>query len=400
VELMVDAHGTYTVAEAKRFAHLVEDCDLAWFEEPVIADDKRRHGRVRAATCDPGRHRRIRGTRFDFRDLAVLRAADILQPDPAFCGGITEAMRIAALASPSTCASRRISGPGRPASSPGCTCAASPAASPSSIRCGANPMIHDLSRTRSTARDGMIAIPDGPGLASRYPKVPAGACEKLRPRCPKRTCCRSGRLSVRLVQREGADPVGARTGRAFRVSRGQIREALAILEAMRIVERRAKSGIYLTTRTASVEALALFAKAGCRWTRSRSTRRWSCARSTRSRPPNWPASAPPRRISSGCARSLRIGTRIAAGEAWPGGPRLPSGDRARHAEQRSSTRSAASITRWASAACRSISAIPERVPQSHAEHLQIFEALVRRDGNLAQALMSAHLQGAKATGRA
>ena len=48
----------------------------------------------------------------------------------------------------------------------------------------------------------------------------------------------------------------------FTVSRGQIREALAILEAMRIVERRAKSGIYLTTRTASVEALALFAKAG------------------------------------------------------------------------------------------------------------------------------------------
>ena len=28
-----------------------------------------------------------------------------------------------------------------------------------------------------------------------------------------------------------------------------------------------------------------------------------------------------------------------------------------------------------------------------AEHLQIFDALVRRDGNLAQALMSSHLQG-------
>ncbi|MGO7353053.1 hypothetical protein ACCS92_38310, partial [Rhizobium ruizarguesonis] len=46
------------------------------------------------------------------------------------------------------------------------------------------------------------------------------------------------------------------------VSRGQIREALAILEAMRIVERRAKSGIYLTTTEASVEAMALFASAG------------------------------------------------------------------------------------------------------------------------------------------
>src|SRR5690606_23694493 len=37
----------------------------------------------------------------------------------------------------------------------------------------------------------------------------------------------------------------------------------------------------------------------------------------------------------------------------------------------------------------------ERSRRSHAEHVQIFEALLRRDGNLAQALMSAHLQGAE-----
>ena len=38
---------------------------------------------------------------------------------------------------------------------------------------------------------------------------------------------------------------------------------------------------------------------------------------------------------------------------------------------------------------------PERGRKSHAEHLQIFDALLKRDGNLAQALMSAHLQGAE-----
>jgi DNA-binding GntR family transcriptional regulator len=38
---------------------------------------------------------------------------------------------------------------------------------------------------------------------------------------------------------------------------------------------------------------------------------------------------------------------------------------------------------------------PERGRKSHAEHLQIFDALLRRDGNLAQALMNAHLQGAE-----
>src|ERR1700739_1781111 len=40
VGLMCDAHGTLSVAEAKRFCRLVENCNLAWFEEPVTADDK------------------------------------------------------------------------------------------------------------------------------------------------------------------------------------------------------------------------------------------------------------------------------------------------------------------------------------------------------------------------
>src|SRR5690606_23194464 len=99
IELMVDAHGTYTVAEAKRFVHLVADCDLAWFEEPVIPDDHAGMAEVRAFSQAPIAAGESEATRFSFRDLALARAADIFQPDPAFCGGITEAMRIAALAS-------------------------------------------------------------------------------------------------------------------------------------------------------------------------------------------------------------------------------------------------------------------------------------------------------------
>ncbi|RUU74275.1 FadR family transcriptional regulator, partial [Mesorhizobium sp. M7A.T.Ca.TU.009.01.1.2] len=57
----------------------------------------------------------------------------------------------------------------------------------------------------------------------------------------------------------GRTPSERELAEHFAVSRGQIREALAILEAMRIVERRAKSGIYIDTKQASVEAMALFA---------------------------------------------------------------------------------------------------------------------------------------------
>jgi GntR family transcriptional regulator, transcriptional repressor for pyruvate dehydrogenase complex len=48
----------------------------------------------------------------------------------------------------------------------------------------------------------------------------------------------------------------------FQVSRPQVREALSVLEALRLIERRPKSGIYMTTELASIEALRLFAEVG------------------------------------------------------------------------------------------------------------------------------------------
>jgi len=38
-------------------------------------------------------------TRFDFLKLLDSRCVDVLQPDPAICGGVTEVVRIASLAS-------------------------------------------------------------------------------------------------------------------------------------------------------------------------------------------------------------------------------------------------------------------------------------------------------------
>lgn len=165
IDIAVDAHGTYTVAEAKRFAHLVADCDLAWFEEPVTADDKPGMAEVRAAVTIPISAGESECTRFDFRDLISARAVDILQPDPAFCGGITEGMRIAALASSHNLRFAPHLWAGAPCFFAGLhLCAASPASFVIEYSSGANPMIHDLSLRKVAAQDGMIAIPDGPGL--------------------------------------------------------------------------------------------------------------------------------------------------------------------------------------------------------------------------------------------
>jgi DNA-binding FadR family transcriptional regulator len=48
----------------------------------------------------------------------------------------------------------------------------------------------------------------------------------------------------------------------FGASRTQVREALSVLETLRLIERRPKSGVYMTVESASIEALRLFAEIG------------------------------------------------------------------------------------------------------------------------------------------
>jgi L-alanine-DL-glutamate epimerase-like enolase superfamily enzyme len=165
IDIMVDAHGTYTVADAKRFAHQVADCDLAWFEEPLIADDKPGMAELRASTHIPIATGESEATRYAFRDIAVRRAADILQPDPGFCGGISEAMRIGTLASAFNLRLAPHLWAGAPSFFAGLhICAASPASFVVEYSLGANPMIHDIVREEVKVIDGLIAIPDAPGL--------------------------------------------------------------------------------------------------------------------------------------------------------------------------------------------------------------------------------------------
>jgi L-alanine-DL-glutamate epimerase-like enolase superfamily enzyme len=165
VDLMVDAHGTYTVADARRFMNMVADCNLAWFEEPVIADDKAGMAELRAAGIVPISTGESEATRYAFRDLAVLWAADIFQPDPAFCGGISEAMKIGTIASAFNLRLAPHLWAGAPCFFAGLhVCAASPASFTVEYSLGANPMIHDLIEEKVEVCGGMVAIPDKPGL--------------------------------------------------------------------------------------------------------------------------------------------------------------------------------------------------------------------------------------------
>jgi len=165
IGLMADAHGTFHARDARRFCRRVEDCDLDWFEEPVSADDLRGQAEVRAATDIPIACGESLFTRFDFRDVIEARAADVFQPDPAICGGITETARIAALATTHQVRLAPHLWGGAVMFAAGLqVCIASPAAYILEYSLGANPMLHELAKSRFPIVDGGIAAPEAPGL--------------------------------------------------------------------------------------------------------------------------------------------------------------------------------------------------------------------------------------------
>src|SRR5690606_2820735 len=120
---------------------------------------------VRASSPIPIAAGESEATRYAFRDLAVMRAADILQPDPAFCGGISEAMRISTVASAFNLRFAPHLWAGAPCFFAGLhVCAAAPASFIVEYSLGANPMIHNLVEETVEVKDGMIAILEKPGV--------------------------------------------------------------------------------------------------------------------------------------------------------------------------------------------------------------------------------------------
>ena len=165
IRLMADAHGTWTVAEARAFARMVEDCDLFWFEEPVSADDKAGMAEVRRSSSVPISAGESEFTRHDFREICELRAADVLQPDLAIAGGLTEGLRISALASAFNLRLAPHLWSGAPAFAAGMHLAATQSAGfILEYSLGHNPMLHDLIEEDFPVEDGHVAIPDRPGL--------------------------------------------------------------------------------------------------------------------------------------------------------------------------------------------------------------------------------------------
>ncbi|WP_339626750.1 mandelate racemase/muconate lactonizing enzyme family protein [uncultured Maribacter sp.] len=166
IKLMTDAHGTFSVPEAKQFTKGVEDCNLYWFEEPISPDNKIGTAEVRANTFIPIAAGESEYTAFDIRDLITERALDVLQPDCAIIGGITEAMRVSQLAHTYQLELAPHCWGSAFSFMAGLSVAfASPSANVIEFSLGGNPMMYDLVQENITVdKEGMLPAPEKPGL--------------------------------------------------------------------------------------------------------------------------------------------------------------------------------------------------------------------------------------------
>ena len=164
IALMVDAHGTMSVAEARRFCAAAAELELRFVEEPVASDDRAGLAEVRRSAPLPIAAGESESSCFDFAELLERRAIDVLQPDLAIAGGFSEGQRIAALA----WANRLELVPhcwGSALSFQAARTLAllSPAGTFVEVPMGGAPLLRELAAIDLTLHEGALLPPQGPG---------------------------------------------------------------------------------------------------------------------------------------------------------------------------------------------------------------------------------------------
>ncbi|WP_282826916.1 L-talarate/galactarate dehydratase [Gulosibacter sediminis] len=98
VPMMVDANQQWDRATAMRLGRQLEEYNLVWIEEPLDAYDFEGHAELARALVTPIATGEMLASVGDHKQLIAARGCDTLQPDAPRVGGITNFLRILALA--------------------------------------------------------------------------------------------------------------------------------------------------------------------------------------------------------------------------------------------------------------------------------------------------------------
>lgn len=99
IEVMAELHSLWSAPAATRICRALEPLDIYWAEDPIgKMDDIASLAELRRAVRVPVCASETLGGKVAFRDLLVAGATDIVMLDLTWCGGLTEARKIAAMA--------------------------------------------------------------------------------------------------------------------------------------------------------------------------------------------------------------------------------------------------------------------------------------------------------------
>jgi D-galactarolactone cycloisomerase len=97
VELMIDANHGYDHIDAARVANQVANCNILWFEEPVVPEALSSYNKLRATQPIPLAGGETWHSRWGINEALKQNTVDILQPDVCGVGGLSEAKKILTL---------------------------------------------------------------------------------------------------------------------------------------------------------------------------------------------------------------------------------------------------------------------------------------------------------------
>lgn len=166
IEIMVEFHSLWQLLPAMQIARALGPYDTFWHEDPIKMDSLSDLRRYAAASTAPICASETLGSRWAFRDLLETGAAGIVMLDLSWCGGLSEARKIAAMAetwhlpvAPHDC-----TGPVVLAASTHLSLNAPNALVQESVRAFYRTWYRDLVTALPEVKNGMITVPPGPGL--------------------------------------------------------------------------------------------------------------------------------------------------------------------------------------------------------------------------------------------
>jgi L-alanine-DL-glutamate epimerase-like enolase superfamily enzyme len=110
MDICVDCWGRFDLASAQRVAKALEPYNIVYLEDAMLNANAQSYARLAGETSVPICMSETLATRYEYREFFELKACDVVMYDLTWCGGVSEAKKIADMAdtyllptSPHTC---------------------------------------------------------------------------------------------------------------------------------------------------------------------------------------------------------------------------------------------------------------------------------------------------------